>query len=161
MNPAFADRHPMICGLLTSQRASFGLKGMQLVFVHTESLLQRLSIDWPPEHYLPRRHDRYYAAASGVCDCREHMCPQSQLLLRRWFTSWFVHHSFEHVTSNMALFLVVAYQIEEKYGTWRITLLYFMSALGGKPPRFLQHHLLPSYSQRIPSVPSGCLIFNC
>ena len=58
--------------------------------------------------------------------------------MRRWFTSWFVHHSFEHVTSNMALFLVVAYQIEEKYGTWRITLLYFMSALGGKPNRFSQ-----------------------
>ena len=49
----------------------------------------------------------------------------------RWFTSWFIHHSFEHITSNMALFLVVAYQIEEKYGTWRITILYFMSALGG------------------------------
>lgn len=31
----------------------------------------------------------------------------------------------------MALFLVVAIQIEEKYGTWRITLLYFMSAVGG------------------------------
>ena len=57
------------------------------------------------------------------------------MALHRWFTSWFVHHSFEHVTSNMALFLVVAYQIEEKYGTWRITLLYFMSALGGKPLR--------------------------
>ena len=49
----------------------------------------------------------------------------------RWFTSWFIHHSFEHITSNMALFVVVAYQIEEKYGTWRITILYFMSALGG------------------------------
>jgi len=55
-----------------------------------------------------------------------------KLRIFRWFTSWFVHHSFQHVTSNMALFLVVAYQIEEKYGTWRITLLYFMSALGGK-----------------------------
>ena len=49
----------------------------------------------------------------------------------RWFTSWFVHQSFAHVTSNMALFLVVAYQCEEKYGFWRITLLFFMSALGG------------------------------
>ena len=34
----------------------------------------------------------------------------------------------------MALFLVVAYQTEEKYGFWRITLLFFMSALGGKSP---------------------------
>lgn len=32
----------------------------------------------------------------------------------------------------MALFLVVAYQIEEKYGFWRIILLYFISALGGE-----------------------------
>lgn len=53
-------------------------------------------------------------------------------LPRRWFTSWFVHQSFLHVTSNMALFLVVALQIEEKYGFWRIALLYFLSALGGR-----------------------------
>lgn len=61
----------------------------------------------------------------------------------RWFTSWFIHHSFEHVTSNMALFLVVAYQIEEKYGTWRIILLFFMSALGGEPTRATQAQEYP------------------
>ena len=33
----------------------------------------------------------------------------------------------------MALFGLVAHQIEEKYGTWRIALLFFTSSLGGTP----------------------------
>ncbi|KAK9803187.1 hypothetical protein WJX72_011823 [[Myrmecia] bisecta] len=49
----------------------------------------------------------------------------------RWFSSWFLHQSFQHILSNMLLFVAVAYQVEEKYGTWRITLLFFLSALGG------------------------------
>lgn len=65
----------------------------------------------------------------------------------RWFTSWFVHQSFVHVTSNMALLLVVAYQIEEKYGFWRITLLYFISALGGEACTVHHHkHCTPLYA---------------
>ena len=46
-------------------------------------------------------------------------------------TSWFVHVGFQHVLSNSLLFAMVAYQLEEKYGCWRITLLWALSALGG------------------------------
>ncbi|CAL8468309.1 g7849 [Coccomyxa elongata] len=49
----------------------------------------------------------------------------------RWFTSWFLHQSFTHVLSNMLLFLVIACQMEEKYGCWRMLLLWLFSALGG------------------------------
>ncbi len=55
----------------------------------------------------------------------------SSLLICRWFTSWFVHESFQHVLSNMLLFGAIACQIEEKYGAPRIVLLFFISALGG------------------------------
>jgi hypothetical protein len=36
-----------------------------------------------------------------------------------------------HVLSNMLLFSAVALVVEEKYGCWRIMLLWFLSALGG------------------------------
>ena len=55
----------------------------------------------------------------------------SRILSYRWVTSWFVHVGFQHVLSNSLLFAMVAYQLEEKYGCWRITLLWALSALGG------------------------------
>ncbi|GAQ79753.1 rhomboid-like protease [Klebsormidium nitens] len=49
----------------------------------------------------------------------------------RWFTSIFVHESFNHVTSNMLLWLVLGLYLERKYATWRIALLWLLSGLGG------------------------------
>lgn len=54
--------------------------------------------------------------------------------LCRWFSSWFLHVSFQHVLANMLLFAAVAYQVEEKYGCLRVGLLWFVSAMGGVRP---------------------------
>lgn len=49
----------------------------------------------------------------------------------RWFSSILIHTSFQHVLSNMLLFLVLSWQIEEKYGAVRVAFIFFWSALGG------------------------------
>ena len=43
----------------------------------------------------------------------------------------FVHQSFNHVFSNMALMVAIGWQVEKKYGTWRIALLFWFAAIGG------------------------------
>lgn len=51
--------------------------------------------------------------------------------MRRWLSSVFVHQSFNHVFSNMALMVAIGWQVEKKYGTWRIALLFWFAAIGG------------------------------
>ena len=50
----------------------------------------------------------------------------------RWFSSILNFMSFQHVLSNMLLFVVLSWQIEEKYGAWRVAFIFFWSALGGE-----------------------------
>ena len=49
----------------------------------------------------------------------------------RWFSSILLHTSFQHVLSNMLLFVVLSWQIEEKYGMIRVAFIFFWSAIGG------------------------------
>lgn len=48
----------------------------------------------------------------------------------RWVTSMFVHQNFQHLFSNTALFTLLAWQIESKYGWWRTTGLWLLALLG-------------------------------
>lgn len=50
---------------------------------------------------------------------------------QRWLTSILLHQNFMHIFSNCVLFAGLAYTMERKYGTWRLVLLYVLSALGG------------------------------
>ena len=52
---------------------------------------------------------------------------------RRWLTSVFVHQSFSHLLSNLLLLIALGWQVEKKYGTWRIALLFWFAAIGGVP----------------------------
>ncbi|DBB06814.1 hypothetical protein WJX82_002835 [Trebouxia sp. C0006] len=49
----------------------------------------------------------------------------------RWVSSILIHTSFQHVLSNMLLFVVLSWQIEEKYGAFRVAFIFFWSAIGG------------------------------
>ena len=55
----------------------------------------------------------------------------------RWVSSILIHTSFQHVLSNMLLFVVLSWQIEEKYGAFRVAFIFFWSAIGGEPKRAL------------------------
>ncbi len=43
----------------------------------------------------------------------------------------FVHQSFNHVFSNITLLIAIGWQVEKKYGTWRVALLFWFAAVGG------------------------------
>ncbi len=43
----------------------------------------------------------------------------------------FVHSGFEHILSNMLLFLAVSIPLEVKYGTGRVVLCWFLATTGG------------------------------
>jgi len=49
----------------------------------------------------------------------------------RWFSSWFLHESFDHLAANMCLFFVLAHTLEAKYGWIRMFIICFLSGLGG------------------------------
>ena len=49
----------------------------------------------------------------------------------RWLSSVFVHQSFNHVFSNITLLVAIGWQVEKKYGTWRVALLFWFAAIGG------------------------------
>ncbi|KAK9804361.1 hypothetical protein WJX72_009219 [[Myrmecia] bisecta] len=48
----------------------------------------------------------------------------------RWGTSVLVHTSFQHLLANMLLLVALAGLLEVSYGTWRIALVWVISALG-------------------------------
>ena len=52
-------------------------------------------------------------------------------LTARWLSSVFVHQSFRHLLSNLLLFVALGWQVEKKYGTWRVGLLFWFAAIGG------------------------------
>lgn len=60
-------------------------------------------------------------------------CEVSRCCVDRWFSSILIHTSFQHVLSNMLLFVVLSWQIEEKYGAFRVAFIFFWSAIGGEP----------------------------
>eukprot|EP00877_Chromochloris_zofingiensis_P014440 jgi/Chrzof1/924/Cz01g33230.t1 len=49
----------------------------------------------------------------------------------RWFTAQFVHINFQHILSNMLLFVFLSGLMEAKYGSARIIIVWFVSVLGG------------------------------
>jgi rhomboid protease GluP len=49
----------------------------------------------------------------------------------RWGTSIVLHENHDHIMSNMALFMVLSYFMEQKYGTMRVTLIAFIAGVGG------------------------------
>mmetsp|Transcript_5445 Transcript_5445/g.10254 ORF Transcript_5445/g.10254 Transcript_5445/m.10254 type:complete len:467 (+) Transcript_5445:975-2375(+) len=49
----------------------------------------------------------------------------------RWISSLVLHENHNHIISNMSLFLVLSYFMEQKYGTVRVTLIAIISGLGG------------------------------
>lgn len=49
----------------------------------------------------------------------------------RWFTSLFLHTSFNHLFSNMLLFIALAAHLEIKYGTPAVLTIWAISGLGG------------------------------
>lgn len=49
----------------------------------------------------------------------------------RWITSLFVHSSTDHLGSNMAMSIFFSANLEYKYGSWRVALLWLVSGLGG------------------------------
>lgn len=56
------------------------------------------------------------------------------LMSRRWYCfllSALVHHSFLHLVSNLVLFLMLATEIERRYGQLRFLLLWVSSTVGG------------------------------
>lgn len=53
------------------------------------------------------------------------------LSVHRWVSSILIHTSFQHMLSNMLLFVVLSWQIEEKYGAFRVAFIFFWSAIGG------------------------------
>jgi membrane associated rhomboid family serine protease len=50
---------------------------------------------------------------------------------QRWITSVLLHQNFMHLLSNCLLFVGLTSQMEAKYGTWRVVLLWVLSAVGG------------------------------
>lgn len=62
----------------------------------------------------------------------------------RWVSSILIHTSFQHVLSNMLLFVVLGWQIEEKYGALRLAFIFFWSAIGGQPWCHLCAHYITS-----------------
>ena len=65
---------------------------------------------------------------ANACTCFGTSC----CCVDRWVSSILVHTSFQHVLSNMLLFVVLSWQIEEKYGAFRVAFIFFWSAIGGK-----------------------------
>ncbi|KAK3252000.1 hypothetical protein CYMTET_38690 [Cymbomonas tetramitiformis] len=49
----------------------------------------------------------------------------------RWFTSLFLHTGFNHLLSNLLLFIALAAHLEIKYGTPAVLLIWLISGLGG------------------------------
>ncbi len=49
----------------------------------------------------------------------------------RWFVSLLEHDGLQHIAANLCLFLVVAGDLEHKYGTTRIVIISFFAGLGG------------------------------
>lgn len=50
---------------------------------------------------------------------------------QRWLTSALLHQSFTHLLSNGLMIAAFGWQLERKYGPWRIALLSVLAALGG------------------------------
>lgn len=48
----------------------------------------------------------------------------------RWLTSIFIHQNFQHLISNTTLFTLLSWQIESKYGWWRLAFLWLLAVLG-------------------------------
>lgn len=110
--PAMREVRPLtrsVPGLLCLKPISAGQEMHQF----TAACL-RLPCSWPRPTFLP---------------------PQSSPALvqapQRWLTSALVHQNFMHLLSNCLLFAGLASQMERKYGTWRIALLFLLSAIGG------------------------------
>lgn len=57
-----------------------------------------------------------------------------------------LHENHDHIMSNMALFMVLSYFMEQKYGTMRITLIAFIAGVGGNFFRSVPPPELPSCS---------------
>ena len=55
----------------------------------------------------------------------------------------------------MLLFVVLSWQIEEKYGAFRVAFIFFWSAIGGEP----EIALLQSLSMTIMLFPQAALLF--
>lgn len=49
----------------------------------------------------------------------------------RWLTPMLLHRTFSHVLSNMLLFVLLAYQLEVKYGVLRVAALWLVAVMGG------------------------------
>lgn len=49
----------------------------------------------------------------------------------RWFSSIVEHDGLQHIAANLCLFIVVAADLEHKYGTTRIIIISFLSGIGG------------------------------
>lgn len=49
----------------------------------------------------------------------------------RWFASILEHQGLQHIVSNLCVFLLVAGELEHKYGTTRIIIISFASGVGG------------------------------
>jgi hypothetical protein len=50
-----------------------------------------------------------------------------------------LHENHDHIMSNMALFMVLSYFMEQKYGTTRVTLIAFIAGVGGNFFRCARH----------------------
>ncbi len=88
---------------------------------------------------------------ANACTC----CVMSSCCADRWVSSILIHTSFQHVLSNMLLFVVLSWQIEEKYGAFRVAFIFFWSAIGGEPKIALLQ-LLPV---TIIFLPQAALLF--
>ena len=49
----------------------------------------------------------------------------------RWFVSILEHDGLQHIAANLCLFLIVAGDLEHKYGTTRIVIISFFAGFGG------------------------------
>ncbi len=49
----------------------------------------------------------------------------------RWVLSVIVHEGLQHIVSNMLMYIVLARNLERRYGTWRLVVVSTLSGIGG------------------------------